>query len=50
MIKEDTYTISGRDEPVVILTRGKENFPRGDYAIKLLVNGEEKAVIPFKVQ
>ena len=50
MIKEDKYTVSGTDEPVVILTRGKDNFPKGDYAVKLLLNGEEKVTIPFKVQ
>jgi hypothetical protein len=50
MIKEDKFSISGTDEPVVILTRGKDNFPKGDYAVKLLVNGEEKVSLPFKVQ
>jgi hypothetical protein len=50
MIKEDKYTVSGTDEPVVILTRGKDNFPKGDYTVRLLLNGEEKVALPFKVQ
>ena len=49
-IKEDAFSISGTDEPVVILTRGKDNFPKGDYEVKLLLNGEERVVLPFKVQ
>jgi len=50
MIKEDKYIISGTDEPLIVLTRGKDNFPKGNYAVKLLLNGEEKVNLPFIVQ
>jgi hypothetical protein len=50
LIREDKYTISGTDVMVVMLTRGKDKFVKGDYVVKLLLDGQEKAVVPFRVQ
>ena len=50
LMKEDKYIITGTDVLAIILTRGKDNFPKGDYVVKLLLDGQEKAAVPFKVQ
>jgi hypothetical protein len=50
LMKEDKYTINGTDVLEVILTRGKDNFVKGDYMVKLLLDGQEKAAVPFRVQ
>jgi len=50
LMKEDKYTINGTDVLAVMLTRGKDKFVKGDYVVKLLLNGQEKAIVPFKVQ
>jgi len=49
-IKEDKYTIAGTDVLAVILTRGKDKFVKGDYVVKLLLDAQEKAAVPFRVQ
>ena len=50
LMKENKYTITGTDELTVILTRGKDNFPKGNYVVKLLLDAQEKAAVPFRVQ
>jgi hypothetical protein len=50
LMKEDKYIITGTDMLAVILTRGKDNFPKGDYMVKLLLAGQEKALVTFRVR
>ena len=47
---EDKNTIDGTLVIAAKLSAGKEKLAIGDYAVKLLLNGEEKVVLPFKVQ
>jgi len=50
LMKEDKYIVTGTDMLAVILTRGKANFPKGDYMVKLMLAGQEKAAVTFRVQ
>ena len=49
-IKEDKNTIDGTQVWGATWTRGKDNFPKGDYMVKLLLDAREKAAVPFRVQ
>jgi len=46
----DENTVTGTVEIAARLSTGKGELVRGDYAAKLVLNGEEKLAIPFKVQ
>lgn len=50
LLKEDESTIAGTIEVRVSLVTTSEPFVKGDYLVKMLVNGEEKVSFPFKVQ
>lgn len=50
LIKEDKTEIDGSVEIRASLASKSDPFIKGDYLIKLLVNGDEMAVVPFKVQ
>jgi len=50
LIKEDTSKIEGTVEIRNSLVTKSEPFVQGAYLVKLLVNGQEIASIPFKVQ
>ncbi len=50
LVKEDKNKIDGTLEVAAKLTSGKDKFVRGDYVVKLLLDGQEKAAVPFKVQ
>jgi len=50
LAKEDKNTIDGTRMWGATWTRGKDNFPKGDYVVKLLLDGQEKAAIPFRMQ
>jgi hypothetical protein len=50
LVAEDKNTIDGTLAVVATLATGKDKLVKGDYIVKLLLNGEEKVVLPFKVQ
>ena len=52
LIDETSVTTDGTRYVGFSLTRGPESpaWPRGDYIVKLLVDGKEKITVPFKVQ
>jgi hypothetical protein len=49
-VAEDKSIIDGTVETVTRLATGKDKLVKGDYSVRLLLNGEEKVVLPFKVQ
>ncbi len=48
-VKEDKTTVDGISEVRGALIRSKDKFVTGDYIIKILINDEEVASLPFKV-
>ena len=50
LIKEDKNIIEGTLEIATKLISGKDKFVKGDYVVKLLLDGQEKAAVPFRVQ
>jgi hypothetical protein len=50
LIKEDKSNIEGSVEIRASLATKTDPFVKGDYLIKMLVNGEEVATVPFQVQ
>ena len=50
LIKEDKNRIENTLEVAAKLIAGKNKFYKGDYVVKLLLDGQEKAAIPFRVQ
>ncbi|MCX5997607.1 MAG: hypothetical protein NTV42_08415 [Chloroflexi bacterium] len=50
LVKEDKNKIEGTLEVAAKLIAGKDKFVRGDYVVKLMLDGQEKAAVPFKVQ
>ncbi len=46
----DENTVTGTVEIAARLSTGRGELVRGDYAAKLVLNGEERLLIPFKVQ
>jgi hypothetical protein len=49
-VAEDKNAIEGTLAIAARLATGKDKLVKGDYSVKLLLNGEEKVTIPFKVQ
>ena len=49
-IAEDKNVVEGTLGIAAKLASGKNKLVIGDYAVRLLLNGEEKIVLPFKVQ
>jgi hypothetical protein len=50
LAKEDKNTIEGTLEVAAKLISGKDKFVKGDYVVKLLLDGQEKAAVTFRVQ
>jgi hypothetical protein len=50
LLKEDKSKIDGTGEIRGLLVTGSDTFTKGDYLVKLLVNGTEMATVPFKIQ
>jgi hypothetical protein len=50
LIKEDKNTIEGTVEIRASLVTKSDPFTKGDYLVKMLVNGQELSSVPFKVQ
>jgi hypothetical protein len=50
LIKEDKSKVEGTVEVRASLISKSDPFVKGDYLIKMLVNGQEFATVPFKVQ
>ena len=50
LVKEDKNKIEGTLEIAAKLIGGKNKFYKGDYVVKLLLDGQEKVAVPFKVQ
>jgi hypothetical protein len=50
LIKDDKNTIDGTVEIRGSITAVKTPFVKGDYLVKLLINGQETARVPFRVQ
>jgi hypothetical protein len=49
-LREQTIPVEGNMQIVDYIQRKSDEFPRGDYSIKFLVNGTEQMTVPFKVQ
>jgi len=49
-LEEQNTMVEGTMSIVSGLIRKSEEFPRGDYSIKFLVNGTEQMAVPFKVK
>ncbi len=50
VVKEDKSKIEGTLGIAAKLVSGKDKFAKGDYVVKLLLDGQEKAVVTFRVQ
>ncbi len=50
LAKEDKNKIEGTLVIAAKLISGKDKFVKGDYVVRLLLDGQEKATVPFKVQ
>jgi hypothetical protein len=50
LVKEDKNKIEGTLEIATKLISGKDKFIKGDYVVKLLLDAQEKAAVPFRVQ
>ena len=50
VLNEETTKPEGTAELFSTLKRTSDEFPRGQYAVKVLLNGEEKIVVPFQVK
>lgn len=50
LVKEDQNQIEGSMEIRTALITKKDPFVKGDYLVKIFINGEEKASFPFKVE
>jgi hypothetical protein len=50
LVKEDKNKIEGTIEIAAKLVSSKDKFVKGDYVVKLLLDGQEKAAVPFRVQ
>ena len=50
LAKEDKSEVEGTLEITSKLISVKDKFVKGDYVVKLLLDGQEKAAVPFKVQ
>ena len=50
LVKEDKNKIDGTLVVVAQMISGKDKFVKGDYVVKLLLDGQEKVAVPFKVQ
>ena len=48
--KEDSILVEGTMPIIIRLKRESDPFPRGEYLVKLMLNGNEKIAVPFKVQ
>jgi len=49
-VAEDSNIIDGTLVIAAKLASGKDKLVKGDYEVRLLLNGEERVVLPFKVQ
>ena len=49
-LREQIIPVEGNMQIVDYIQRKSDEFPRGDYSIKFLVNGTEQMTVPFKVQ
>jgi hypothetical protein len=50
VLKEETVQVEGTAEVYSAIKRTSDKFPRGEYAVKALINGEEKITVPFRVR
>jgi len=49
-LKEDSLPVEGNMPIIIGLKRETDPFPRGEYLVKFMLNGNEKIAVPFKVQ
>jgi hypothetical protein len=49
-LKEDKAVIEGTTPIIASLKRGEKDMPKGDYAVKIALNGKDMVTLPFKVQ
>ena len=49
-IAETTMEIRDRGYAAASLTKPNKGWPRGEYAVKLLINDKEKKLVPFTVK
>jgi hypothetical protein len=50
LLKEDKAVIEGTTPIFAILKRGDKDIPKGDYAVKIALNGKDMVTLPFRVQ
>lgn len=48
--KEDSILVEGTMPIIIRLKRESDPFPRGEYLVKFMLNGNEKIAVPFKVK
>ena len=49
VVATNTIESKGHDELNFYVTRPEKGFPKGDYLVKLFINGKKKKEVPFKV-
>ena len=49
-LKEDKAVIEGNTPVIASLKRGDKDMPKGDYAVKIALNGKDMVTLPFRVQ
>lgn len=50
LLKEDKAIIEGTTPLIAYLKRGDKDLPKGDYSVKISLNGKESISLPFKIQ
>jgi hypothetical protein len=50
LLKEDKVPIEGTTPIFASLKRGEKDMPKGDYAVKIVLNGKVMVTLPFRVQ
>ena len=50
MLKEDKAVIEGTTPIIALLKRGENELPKGDYAVKIIMNGKDMVTVPFRVR
>lgn len=50
LMKEDAIAIEGTAPVIAVIKRGENDFPKGDYLVKMAINDKEVLSIPFRVE
>jgi len=50
LLKEDKAPLEGTGPIFAAFKRGEKDMPKGDYAVKIALNGRDMVTLPFRVQ